>query len=100
MHKRGPARACASLVATAVLAVLVSPSLATAAKPGSTTCPLPPTDMCSQYVLRADRWKQLPLSYYVNTSAAIAPLGFAQDVQDAFDAWEHELKSPAVEAAH
>ena len=81
-----------------IVAALAAPAQAPAARPPA--CALPPSDLCTSYSLRAERWGQLPLTYYVNASTAIPPLGFAQDVQDAFDAWENEVKSPAVEAAY
>lgn len=81
--------------------MLALPAPAYAAKPSApAACPLPPTDLCTAHVVRSERWAELPLTYYVNASAALPPIGFAQDVQDAFDAWENEVKSPAVEAAY
>jgi hypothetical protein len=61
---------------------------------------VPATDLCTDYRLRSERWGTSPLVYYVNANAAIPPLGFAQDVRDAFDAWELEAKSAAVESAY
>ena len=101
MGTRRSTRIYAVLFLAAVLAAIANPAVAAAGKgPNATTCSLPPTDLCTDFVVRAERWKQLPLSYYVVTNGAIPPAGFAQDVQDAFDAWEHEVKSPAVEAAY
>lgn len=98
MFRTGRMRVVHALVALSALAVM--PSAAVAAPPKSTSCSLPATDLCTAYVLRSERWSQLPLPYYVNSRSAVAPLGFAQDVQDSFDAWENEVKSPAVEAAY
>lgn len=87
-------------LALAALVLAATPAGAAAARPGSGTCTLPPTDLCTAYQLRAERWGTLPLTYYVNANGAVPPLGFAQDVQDAFDAWENEVKSSGVEAAY
>ena len=85
----------------AVLALLAATAPpAAAAPPKASTCTLPPSDLCTSYVLRSERWAQVPLVYYVNTNGALAPLGFAEDVRDAMDAWENEVKSPEVEAAY
>lgn len=84
----------------AALALFAAAVPATAAPPKASTCALPPTDLCTAYVLRSERWAQLPLVYYVNTNGAFAPLGFSDDVRDAMDAWENEVKSPGVEAAY
>lgn len=65
-------------------------------KSSSSTCPLPPTDLCTDYVFGGNRWTVSPIPYYINE--ANAPLGFAQDIQDAFATWENELKSAQVEA--
>jgi hypothetical protein len=101
MYTSLPTRALATLVTAAALALVANSAVAVAAKgPNATTCSVPATDLCTDFVVRTERWRQLPLTYYVNTNTAIPPLGFAQDVQDAFDAWEQEAKSPAVEAAY
>ena len=79
---------------------LAASPLEAAAGPRTTasSCPLPPTDLCTDYSYRGRRWGSLPVRYFVNETAA--PAGAGLDVQDAFSTWENELKSPQVEAAY
>ena len=58
---------------------------------------MPATDTCTDFVSRGRHWTG-PIPYYINVTGA--PAGFEQDVQDAFAAWENEVKSPAVEALY
>lgn len=85
---------------TIAAVLLLVPLPASAGKPTRSTssCTLPATDLCTDYVAGRNRWKSAPIVYYVNDAGA--PAGFSLAVQAAFDAWELELKSEAVEAAH
>jgi hypothetical protein len=79
-----------------VLAAFILPvPPALAGKTGS-SCALPATDFCTDYVTRNRRWQVMPIPYYVNVGGA--PLGAVEDIQDAFAAWQNESKSPALEA--
>lgn len=86
-------------LAVTVLLVGVAPTgqAGKPAPPPTTGCSTPATDACTDYVFRGRRWSG-PIAYYVNPAGA--PQGFSEDVQDAFVAWENELKSPAVEASY
>jgi hypothetical protein len=88
------ARALTGLV---VLVASVLPIPASAAPPRS-KCPLPPTDLCTDYVWRGRRWGAQPIPYFINP--ANAPAGAEQDIHDAFLAWQNEAGSPQVEAAY
>jgi hypothetical protein len=80
-----------------LFASLLSLTPAQAGKPdGSSTCPLPPTDFCNDYITRGRLWVSMPIPYYVNLAGA--PLGALEDIQDAFSTWQNEVKSPALEA--
>ncbi len=81
------------------LVVTLAPAV-WAAKPGGSTssCSLPAADTCTDFVFRGRRWSNLPIPYYINVSQA--PTGAEQDIQDAFLAWENEVKSASVEALY
>ena len=64
----------------------------------SSTCPVPPTDLCTDYNLGKWRWKGSPIPYAINP--ADGPDGSVIDLQDAFQTWEDEMGSPAVEVAY
>jgi len=87
----------AGLVALALAGL---PTVASAAPPSgpSSTCALPATDLCTDYLTRGNRWAAMPVAYSVNDLRA--PAGAALDIQDAFGAWQNEVKSPQVEAAY
>lgn len=89
-----------TLVGVTLLALLVAPLPASAGKPrpSGSACTLPATDLCTDYAAGRNKWAPEPIVYYVNPSGA--PPGFVEAVQAAFDAWELEQKSPAVENAH
>lgn len=93
------------LVVAATVSLLLLSSFSTGAfagkpgpQPGTSACPLPATDLCTSYVFRGYRWASMPIRYYINLAGA--PAGAEQDIQDAFLAWEQEIKSPSVEAAY
>ena len=88
------------LVLSSLLVVSGLLPAASAAPPGgsTSTCSLPASDTCKDFVSKGRRWSNLPIPYYVNPLRA--PLGAEQDVQDAFSAWENEAKSPTVEAMY
>ena len=95
------ARRALGLSAAAVLLFSGLPAdVATAGKPGGSTssCPTTPSDLCTDYVTRGNRWAPGPIPYYINPENA--PLGAVEDVQDAFATWQNEVKSPQVEAAY
>lgn len=108
MHNGGymsrQTKARSVLCATAVVTLLAmwSGAPSAAGKPGSPTpgssCPLPPTDLCTDYVTRGYRWPAMPIPYYVNLNGA--PVGAEQDIHDAFLAWQNEMKSPQVKQAY
>ena len=64
----------------------------------SSTCPVPPTDLCTDHSLGKWRWKGFPIRYAINATGG--PDGSVVDLQDAFQTWEDETGSPAVEAAY
>ena len=84
----------------AICLVLALAPVVVAAKPGGSTssCSLPATDTCTDFLFKGRRWSNLPIPYYVNVGHA--PSGAEQDIQDAFLAWENEVKSEAVEALY
>ena len=88
----------ALLISTAASAALP----ASAGKPpppgGASSCSLPPTDLCTDFVLRTARWPAGPIPYYINAKGG--PAGSEQAIQQAFLAWQNEVKSPAVEQAY
>ena len=88
--------------AIALLAVLLSAVAADARAAGprapSSTCPLPPSDLCTDYLTRGNRWASMPVTYLVNELGA--PAGAGLDIQDSFATWQNEVKSPQVEAAY
>ena len=80
-------------------AVLVSGAVpANAGKPTGSACSMPPTDLCTDWRTRGRTWPSMPIPFYVNPAGA--PAGAVEDLQDAFLAWQNEVKSPAVEAAY
>ena len=92
--------------ATRVFLVLIAASAAgpssvapvAAAPPPKSTCPLPATDLCTDYVWRGARWTTLPVPFHINLATPLP--GAEQDVLDALAAWENEVKSSRVEAAY
>ena len=87
-----------AVAAATLLCLLVTVAPAGAAKPPpASNCTLPASDLCTDHVFRGRRWGG-PVTYFI--AAAGLPLGAEQDIQDAFDAWENEHKSAAVEAAY
>jgi hypothetical protein len=93
-----------SLVKTRALIVmlflaglLLGPGQVRAGKPRSgSSCPLPASDSCTDYVTRGRLWANMPIPYYVNLTGA--PVGALDDIQDAFDTWQNEVKSATLEA--
>ncbi len=71
---------------------------ALAGKPPASSCTLPASDLCKDYVWRGHRWASQPVPFQIHVAAPLP--GAEQDVLDAFAAWEHEIKSSQVEAAY
>src|SRR5688572_21863683 len=96
-RRRGSAmrRSVQSLVVVAVLLLTTSP--AAAGRPPTSTCTLPASDLCPDFVAGKARWTATVV-YYVNPTGA--PAGFVDAVTAAFDAWETEVKSAAVAATY
>ena len=86
-----------TLIAAAFLVLSLVP-VPTSAAPSRSRCPLPPTDLCTDYVWRGRRWGVTPIPYLINL--ANAPEGAEQDIHDAFLAWQNEAGSAQVEAAY
>ena len=86
------------MLALALLAPALSQLHAAEAKPPTSSCPLPPTDLCTDYVWRGHRWVSQPIPFYINNAAGLP--GAEQDVLDAFLAWENEVKSARVESEY
>ena len=86
-----------ALTALAVLLLSLIPAPSGAA-PSRSRCPLPPTDLCTDYVWRGRRWAAGPIPYVINL--ANAPAGAEQDIHDAFLSWQNEAGSPQVEEAY
>ena len=61
----------------------------------TSSCSLPATDLCTDYVFRGARWASTPVPYYINPTGA--PAGAEQAIHDSFLTWQNETKSPAVE---
>lgn len=86
-----------TLIALFVLAVSLLPISAGSA-PKRSQCPLPPTDLCTDYVWNDYRWVTQPVPYFINLTGA--PPGTEQDVHDAFLVWQNEEGSPRVEETY
>lgn len=97
IRSRDALRASVTLLAPAVLAISLVSLPATAARP-RTTCPLPPSDLCTDYVWRGRSWASLPIPYSIHLGDA--PPGAEEATHDAFLAWQNEIGSPQVEAAY
>ena len=88
-----------SLVVLMIAGTIVSAGPAEAGKPTKpSSCPLPPTELCTSYMQLGAKWATRTITYYVNEAGA--PEGFSSAIQAGFDEWEYELKSPEVEAAY
>lgn len=79
------------------MAILAAATPASAGKPAGSSCTVPASDLCPDFVAGRARWGGTVV-YYVNPAGA--PAGFVDAVTAAFDAWETEQKSAAVEAAY
>jgi hypothetical protein len=92
-------RAVTCLAATAMLWAMGSfqPG-ASAGPPSRSACTLPATDLCRDYVTQGKTWSSLPISYAINLAGA--PPGAEQDIHDAFQTWQDEVGSSAVESAY
>ena len=93
-------RVSSCLLAAVSLMAALAPG-ASAGRPGggsTSSCSLPATDTCTDFVSKGRRWSNLPIPYYVNVGQA--PAGAELDIQDAFSAWENEVKSASVEALY
>ena len=88
----------AAIALVAVSLIAPSASSKPSRPPTGSTCSLPATDLCTDYVTKGYRWPSMPLPYYINLAGA--PAGAEQDIHDAFLAWEDEVKSEAVENAY
>ena len=95
---------CLNVLAVVPLLLLTATAapVASAAPPassgGGSTCTLPATDLCTDFLFRGYRWAPKPIPYWINPAGA--PDGAISDVQDAFLTWENEVKSAQVEAAY
>jgi hypothetical protein len=96
--KRGGRPSSLAALVTAAAVVVVLPLPASAGKPARSTCPLPPTDLCTDYVFGNRRWASMPIAYHINPVGA--PPGAEQDIQDAFLTWQSEIGSAQVETAY
>ena len=84
-------------LATAATALIAAPTPSSEAAPGS-RCPMPPTDLCTDFVWRGRAWGNPAIPFSINL--ANAPLGAEQDILDAFLTWENETGSAGVESAY
>lgn len=97
MHRsvRRPALLLAALV---LLVTAGSVPSAVAGKPPSSSCSLPASDLCGDYVWRGHRWASQSVPFQINVATGLS--GAEQDVLDAFLAWQNEVKSAQVESAY
>ncbi len=86
------------LFATAFALIAPIGEAAPSSSGSTSSCPLPPTELCTDHLFLRGKWGSGPIVYYVNERDA--PAGFSQAVEAGFEQWESEIKSEQVEAAY